>query len=183
MNESILTNLKNITSQDRAIQNQAFTDLLTASERPVDWAYEVWDELVAELEHKDNHVRAIAAQVLCNLAQSDPHDRMQRDFEALLAVTKDQRFVTARHCLQALWKTGLPGPKQRDRLLDGLERRFNECIHEKNCTLIRSDILVDLKNLYDAAPDESIREKAQAWIETEDDPKYRNKYAAVWKAR
>ena len=52
----------------------------------------------------DNHNRAIAAQVLCNLAKSDPQYRMLKDFGALLAVIKDERFVTARHCMQAVKK-------------------------------------------------------------------------------
>jgi hypothetical protein len=43
--------------------------------------------------------RAIAAQVLCNLAKSDPKNRMAKDFQALLNVTKDERFVTARRVL------------------------------------------------------------------------------------
>ena len=37
--------------------------------------------------------RSIAAQVLCNLALSDPDGRMLTDFPAQLAVTKDERFV------------------------------------------------------------------------------------------
>jgi len=183
MDEHMRTSLDNITSQDRTLQNQAFQDLMAASEPPAEWAYDAWDELVAGLSHKDNHVRAIAAQVLCNLAQSDPEDRMGRDFETLLNVTRDERFVTARHCLQSLWKLGLAGPDQQDRLLDGLERRYNECITEKNCTLIRYDIIQDLKNLYDASPDEIIRQKALAWIYLEVDPKYRKKYAGVWRTR
>ena len=69
-------------------------------------------------------MRAIAAQVLCNLAKSDPEQRMLRDFPALLAVTKDKRFVTARHTLQALWKVGLAGQVQRQMLVDGLAGRF-----------------------------------------------------------
>ena len=39
--------------------------------------------------------------------------RMLKDFDKLLAVTKDERFVTARHCLQSLWKVGAAGPEQR----------------------------------------------------------------------
>jgi hypothetical protein len=181
MNEHIRADLMDVTSQDRALQNLAFTELMSASQQPVDWAYEAWDLLVTYLSHKDNHVRAIAAQVLCNLAISDPEDRMGRDFETLLAVTRDERFVTARHTLQALWRLGLAGPKQQARLLDGLERRYDECISEKNCTLIRYDIIQGLRNLYDAAPDETIRARALAWLEREDDLKYRKKYARVWK--
>lgn len=165
------------------MQNQAYYAVLAATDTPVDWAYDVWDRLVQSLTDKDNHVRAIAAQVLCNLAKSDPENRMQRDFEALLAVTRDERFVTARHTLQAIWKVGAAGEPQRALLLNGLERRFHECVSEKNCTLIRFDISQALRNLYDAAGDERVLEKALALIATETDAKYRKKYAGVWKAK
>ena len=81
--------------------------------KPVDWAYDLWNEVVENLSHKDNHNRAIAAQVLCNLAKSDPEGRILKDFDTLLAVTRDARFVTARHCLQALWKVGAAGKNSR----------------------------------------------------------------------
>ena len=101
----------------------------------------------------------------------------------LLAVTKDERFVTARHCLQAIWKVGTAGKRQQQILLDGLESRFKECITEKNCTLIRYDIIQGLRNLYDETRDEIVREKALELIETEEDVKYRKKYAAVWRVK
>jgi hypothetical protein len=147
----------------------------------VHWAYEVWDELVEDLTHKDNHVRAISAQVLCNLATSDPKERMLKDFEKLLAVTKDERFVTARHCLQSLWKVGVAGKKQQQVYMQGLEHRFQECVTEKNCTLIRYDILQSFRNVYDVVQDKKIKEKALELIETEEDLKYRKKYATLWK--
>jgi hypothetical protein len=173
--------IENICSTDRERQNQAFVALLAATEQPVDWAYEAWDELVAELRHPDNHVRAIASQVLCNLAKSDPEKRILKDFEVLLDVTKDERFVTARHCLQALWKVGVAGKDQQDILLNGLALRFAECHAEKNCTLIRYDILQSLRNVYDVVQDETIRGKALALIETEQDGKYRKKYTHLWR--
>jgi hypothetical protein len=175
--------LDQIRSDDKDLQNKAYFSIIEATDTPVDWAYEVWDEMVADLSHKDNHRRAIAAQVLCNLAKSDPEKRMLRDFEALLAVTRDERFVTARHCLQALWKVGAAGTEQREIYVAGLVGRFNECITEKNCTLIRFDILQSLRNVYDLVNDEHIRETALALIETEDDLKYHKKYAGLWKIK
>jgi hypothetical protein len=183
MDQPTRTHIENLWTTDRALQNDAFASILTATEKPVDWAYEVWDQVVAHLTHHDNHDRAIAAQVLCNLAKSDPKNRMARDFETLLAVTKDERFVTARHCLQALWKIGTVGKAQQQMVIDGLSRRYAECISEKNCTLIRSDIIQGLKNLYDAVKDDTIRETALALIQTEDDLKYRKKYEGVWKVK
>jgi hypothetical protein len=185
MDKITRTNVDNLWSEDRDLQNKAFFYILEATDKPVDWAYDVWDEMVQNLSHKDNHNRAIAAQVLCNLAKSDPKNRMLKDFDALLAVTKDERFVTARHCLQSLWKVGTAGKKQQKLLVEGLERRFKECLTEKNCTLIRYDIIQGLRRLYDAAAvkDEKIREKALELIETEEDLKYRKKYASLWRSK
>jgi hypothetical protein len=181
MDKITRTKLNNLWSENRELQNKAFTFILKATEKPVDWAYEVWDELLANLTHKDNHNRAIAAQVLCNLAKSDPKEKMLKDFDSLLAVTKDERFVTARHCMQALWKVGVAGKKQQKAYMAGLDGRFKECITEKNCTLIRYDILQSMRNVYDTMKDESIKERAWELIETEEDIKYRKKYASLWK--
>jgi hypothetical protein len=65
--------------------------------------------------------------------------------------------------------------------MDGLERRFRECITEENGTLIRYDILQSMRNVYDAVKKEKIKEKALELIETEEDLKYRRKYASLWK--
>ena len=159
MDTQTRASLANITSQDRDLQNQAFTHLLAAAETPVDWAYTAWDGLLAGLTHPDHHVRAISAQLLCSLARSDPEGRMLSDFPALLAVTRDERFVTARHCLQALWKIGLAGAAQQEMVVAGLADRFAGCAAEKNCTLIRYDIIVDLKNLFDQTGDEAINKR------------------------
>jgi len=181
MDKLTRTHLDNIHSKDKELQNKAFFYILNTTEKPVDWAYDVWDEMMTGLRNGDNHVRAIAAQVLCNLAKSDPKKRIIKDFDNLLEVTKDERFVTARHCMQALWKVGAAGKEQQKIYMEGLERRFKECITEKNCTLIRYDILQSMRNVYDVAKDEKIKAKALELIETEEDLKYRKKYTSLWR--
>ena len=183
MTQEIRAALTDVRSPDSGTQNKAYTDLMALTSREVDWAYEAWDELLEGLRHKDNHVRAISAQVLCHLAKSDPEKRMLRDLDALITVTKDERFVTARHCLQSLWKIGEAGPEQRNKLLDGLAARFRDCVSEKNGTLIRFDIAQGLRRLYDQVKDEQVRRTALELIEAEPDLKYRKKYAAVWKIK
>lgn len=182
MDKLTQTHLGNIRSKDKELQNKAYFYILNITEKPVDWAYDVWDEMVAGLAHTDNHVRAITAQILCNLAKSDPKERILKDFNALLDVTKDERFVTARHCMQALWKVGVAGKKHQEIYMEGLERRFKECITEKNGTLIRYDIVQSLQNVYNTVKDENIKKKALELIETEEDLKYRKKYASLWRA-
>lgn len=181
LNKTIRAHLDNVRSKDGGLQNEAYHFLMDATEKPVDWAYEAWDELIEGLTHKDNHVRAISSQLLANLAKSDPKGRIFKDFEKLLNVTKDARFVTARHCLQSIWKVGLAGKNAQIMVVKGLEKRYKECVSEKNCSLIRYDIIVDLKNLYEATTSSEIKEKALELIELETDLKYRKKYASVWK--
>jgi hypothetical protein len=181
MDKKTRTHLDNIRSEDGQLQNKAYATLMNATKKPVDWAYDAWDELIEGLKHNDNHVRAISSQLLANLAKSDPKGKMFKDFDKLLAVTKDEKFVTARHCLQSIWKVGLAGKNAQQLVVKGLEKRFHECATDKNCTLIRYDIVQDLRNLYDATTSSEIKEKALELIELEQDEKYRKKYATVWK--
>jgi hypothetical protein len=185
MDEATRAWLEGIASRDAEAQGAAYRALLEATERPVDWAYEAWGPLLAALGHKDNRTRSIASQVLCNLAaRSDPEGRILRDFDALVEVTRDEKFVTARHCLLALWKVGGAGPRQRAMVVERLARRFADCAAEKNATLIRHDIVQGLRRLHDLEPggDAALRDRVLTLIETEPDPKYRKKYAAAWRA-
>jgi hypothetical protein len=66
-------------------------------------------------------------------------------------------------------------------VVDALAAWFRDCKTEKNWTLIRYDIIQGLRSLYNEVKDETIRQKALDLIETEEDAKYRRKYASVWK--
>jgi hypothetical protein len=173
--------LEEVRSTDRDVQGRAYEAIIEATDGPVDWAYEIWDDVVSDLRHKNNRVRSIASQILCNLAKSDPEQRILTDFPQLLEVTRDERFVTARHCLQSLWKVGVAGPAQRDMYRDGMVQRYTECASEKNWSLVRFDIVQSMRNVYDHTGDEVIRTTAQELIDDETDDKYRRKYAKVWK--
>lgn len=181
MDEIIRTHLDNIRSDDGQVQFKAYDYLMKETEQPVDWAYEAWDEIVEGLTHKDNHIRAITSQLLANLGKSDPKGRIFKDFDTLLNVTRDDKFVTARHCMQNIWKVGLGGKKTQQLVTQGLGKRFIECVTEKNYSLIRYDIMVALRNLHDATASSEIKEKALDLIELEQDSKYKKKYASAWK--
>nr|WP_318540227.1 hypothetical protein [Terribacillus saccharophilus] len=167
-------------SKDKQESYEAYLYILQATEKQVDWAYEVWDDLLDGLTDQDNHQRSRAAQYLANLAQSDPENRMLTDLPRLWEVTKDEKFVTARHSLQSFWKVGLGGAEQRDKVMDYMDNRF-KTTDEKNHTLIRFDILQNMKNLYDQLNDEDIKQTAMYLIEAVEDEKYKKKYKSVWR--
>lgn len=181
MDAKIRQQLDRLQSKDANQRNASFEYLDQLASGPVDWAYEAWDELLALTRSKDNHERTIAVQLLSSLAKSDPKERILKDLDVLMVVTKDEKFVTARHSLQSLWKIGAAGKKQQKAIVAGLSRRFRECIEEKNCTLIRYDILEVFRKIYDLAPDRALKDMALTLIDLEEDPKYRKKYTTLWR--
>lgn len=180
MNQSIQKLFFELESEDKDVQYEALKNLLAVTDKEVDWAYEVWDQLLEWLTDRDNHRRSRSAQFLSNLALSDPEKRILNDFSKLWEVTYDPKFITARHTLQNIWKVGLSGPEQKKMVITHLVDRFRKCSDEKNYTLIRYDIIVGLKKMYDELKDEEIKQTALQLIESEEDIKYRKKYAAIW---
>lgn len=181
MNTEIAEKLEIIKSNDKKPRANAYMDLMKVTNEKVEWTYEVWDDLLDLLKEGDNHQCSIAAQLLANLTKSDTENRMQKDLDKLIQGTKDEKFVTARHTLQNLWRVGLGTSEIRKQLVNELENRYKECAEEKNGTLIRYDICVVLRKLYDNSNEDYILKKAIELIELEEDPKYRKKYQKVWK--
>lgn len=182
--ESALTlrqTMDDLRSSHKERQNSAFQFLLKSTDERVDWAYDVWDDLLRLLSAGDNRQRSIAAQILSNLAKSDSETRILNDVPALIAATKDERFVTARHSLLSLWRVAVAGRRQREAVVNGLVQRFRECTEEKNRTLIRYDILAVLRRVYDDAGDPALPLLATSLIDIEEDPAYRKKYATLWR--
>ena len=172
---------ENLEAKDKNLQFEAFNAINAAIKEEVDWAYEVWDQLKEWLTDKDNHRRSRGAQFLVGLAKSDPEKRILNDFPAVWEVTKDPKFVTARHSLQSIWQVGLAGKEQKEMVLNHIEDRFRNGAHEKNYTLIRFDMIQGLKKLYDELKEEEIKQLALDLIGAEEDIKYRKKYMTVWK--
>lgn len=181
MDKKIQSCFEDLSSTDKEKQISAYQTILKVTEEPVEWAYEVWDDLKNDLQHKNNHRRSRAAQFLASLAISDPDNRMLDDFSEVWNVTYDEKFVTARHSLQSIWKVALAGDEQKELVLQHLTKRFKECVEEKNFTLTRFDIIENFKKIYDVQQDEQLREISLELIDSVEEPKYKKKYLAVWK--
>jgi hypothetical protein len=50
MDKTVQSNLANLWSTDRQLQKDAFTIMLQLTAKPVDWAQDVWDELLTGLK-------------------------------------------------------------------------------------------------------------------------------------
>lgn len=172
--------LDELYSNNANTRYESFAAIKKLAREPVDWAYELWDDMLVKLKEKDNHWRAIAAQLLCSFAKSDPQRRMLKDIDAVIAVTKGEKFVTARHSLMSLWKVGVVDKELQHIITGKLAGRFIDCVTEKNCTLVRFDIIEVLRKMYYNVQDDGIKKNALELIETEEDLKYKKKYLGLW---
>ena len=138
--ETIKQLIAQLYSKDKNIQGASYQTLMGLTEQVIEIDDEIWNSLLDILKNGNNTGRSIAAQVLCNLAKSDTKNRISKDLPKLFEAAKDEKFVTARHSLLALSKVGIVNDNLQKKVLDGLSKRFEESVEEKNCTIIRYDI-------------------------------------------
>ena len=92
MEQQIQSLFDDLEGEDKDKQYSAFMSIMEKVESEVNWAYEVWDMLLAWLKDKDNHRRARAAQFLAGLAISDPEQRILRDFPLALGSDEGRKI-------------------------------------------------------------------------------------------
>jgi hypothetical protein len=167
-------------SSDRDRAYEALRTLFRMTEQPVDWAYDVWPDLLDDLSAREGSTRAFAAQMLARLAISDPDGRMLNDFPRLASVMNDEKTVTARHTLQSLWRIGRAGAAQRELVVSAMVARFEGCADEKGARLVRRDVVAALGRLWRATAEASVRERADALVDAEPSEEERKKQRAAW---
>ena len=106
---------------------------------------------------------------------------MLRDFAAVAAVTRAAKTMTARHAPQSLWRIGLADPDRAALVVNALERRFRECVAEKNPSLVRSDAVTFMRRLVNSLGDKGIEARALALIDSEIDLEAQRKQRTGWK--
>lgn len=178
---SVEAALERLASGDRERHGEDYALTLEATARPVAWADAAWARLLPLLSHADNRVRSIAGQTLCRLAPGADKVAVSHDLHRLVAATKDERFVTARHILASLWQVGLADRAVRRDLLDALMQRAGATAAEKNGALVRCDISICLRRLFDETGDEAVRNAALSLIEREPDDKNAQKMRRQWR--
>lgn len=62
----------NLESDEWDLQYEAYQRILEMTKQEVDWAYEVWDDIVQNLSNRDAHIRSRCAQLLAHLANQRP---------------------------------------------------------------------------------------------------------------
>jgi len=175
--------VKNLASADDQLRLHALRTLLAITEQPVDWVYEVWDEMTARLGNENSYQRSIGIMLLCSLTRSDHQDRLGGVLDNLLAHTRDEKFITSRQCIQHVWKIAAACPQHRQRVIGHLEQRFRECGAENHYNLLRLDVIQALKSAADQLNDPALLERARSLADEESEPAYRKQYQAALRGK
>jgi|SRR5688572_2857257 len=178
---SVREAIDRLASGNRSSHGKDYQVLMKSVEQSKGWADRAWQEIRPLLEHSDNRVRSIAGQALCGLAANASRKLVTLDAASVIAVTRDERFVTARHVLLATWKLGLVDAKNRIRLLASLSARFEDSFKEKSGKLVRTDIVAVLRRLFDATGDAAVQAAAEMLITTDRAPGRRQKLEHAWR--
>jgi hypothetical protein len=87
LDHRIQKHLTDLRSKDDKIRFLALQTLLKATDKTVDWVYDVWDNLIKLLSDEKSYQRSIAAMLLCNLAKSDSAGKLGKSITQLLRLT------------------------------------------------------------------------------------------------
>ena len=169
-----------IEGPDDAVRGDAYLQVMDRADDPAE-VYALWPRFEALLVHAGNHLRSIGGQLYAHFACQDPEGRVWDLWDRWKAVAEDKMFVTARHTLQASPRFARAGEEHRRRLIEYYQQRFRSCAAEKNTTLIRYDLQVCLRAVYDQNSDPDLAALARTLIAEEPDLKYQAKYRTAWR--
>jgi hypothetical protein len=150
----------------------AFKELNSITEKKVNWIYERWFELIEKTESENSYQRTIGLTLLANLCKSDDENRFLKIIDKYIEHFDDEKFITARLCIQVVWKIAVAKEKLSKKIISALENAYWENIHLKDhANLIRQDIIGNLDQIYSKTKDKTVIKIARKLAKEETDKK------------
>jgi hypothetical protein len=148
---------RDLESKDDKIRYPAFKKLQEVTEKKVTWIYDKWFTLTEKLESDNSHQRTIGLTLLANLSKSDEELWIAKIIDKYLEHFDDEKFITARLCIQAVWKIALVNDRLRRKIINSLEQSYWRNIHLKtHGNLIRQDIVASLDQIFQNTKDKEV---------------------------
>lgn len=163
---------ENLASNDDKLRYAAFKEILELTEKKVKWIYDKFYLLTEKLSSENSYQRSIGFMVLANLCKSDDENRIQPLLPVLLKQLNDEKFITSRQSIQAVWKFALNNEAMKSFVLKSLGNEFYDNRHlSTHGNLIKQDIIGSIKLIADNANDVKILSLISDLITEENDPK------------
>jgi hypothetical protein len=165
-----------VTNADIMVYYHCFYVVSQASQERPELFYKYWPAIAPLLDHENSYHRDFALNILANLTQVDKDHLFPDLYESYFAHLHDQKFMTARCCVQNAAKVMRNLPELRDKLVALLLDLENRCRYPaKQKALLKHDVLVILDEVYEG---QAHKENLIRFIRTEVkslSPKTRNK--------
>lgn len=162
-------------SKENKTRHHAFSKLIEISDSKVEWVYDKWHDLLSKLESSNSFHRSIGLMLLANLCKSDEDNWFSDIIEKYISFFNDEKFITARQCIQNVWKIAIENEAYSQLIVEKLaETYFDNRHNSKHPKLIKQDVISSLREISNQTKDKGIKEKASTLIESENDQKLIN---------
>ncbi len=162
----------NLSDKNDKIRFPSFKKLCEITEKKVKWIYDKWFLLVEKTNSNNSFQRSIGLTLLANLAKSDYENRLEKIIDEYLNHFEDEKFITARQCIQNAWKIAIANKRLTGKIISHLEQSYSENIHHKtHANLIKQDIIDSLIKINKLTGDKKAATAVQSLIEDESDIK------------
>ncbi len=165
-----------LSSPEDGTRYPAFQEMQRITEKRVDWFSQYKDQFMAKLASENSFQRNIGIILLCNLAKNDTNREYDTILDVLMPKIDDEKFITQRQYLQNIWKVAIVNPDYAERIVQQLEKEFRVCTHKDHYNLLRTDIIVSLRNIMQVHQKERIKALIDELIGAESDEKNKKKY-------
>lgn len=159
-------------SKDNNARYEAFKKLFELTEQKVDWIYDYWQTLVDMLSSRNSFHRSIGLLLIANLTRSDSEDKFSDIADRYLTFLEDEKFITARLCLQNVWRIAVNKEAYRVIISDALKSAYSRNIHlKRNQNLIKQDVIFSLAKIAGFYKDEILSNEIEIIVKNETDKK------------
>lgn len=153
-----------IKDKDDTLRYAVFTILRLVSAR-CDLVYHYWDTFAEMMEDSNSYYRNIGLILISENIRWDSADKFGKICTDYLKHSEDEKFITARQCLQGLVKIVDHTQKYRQEILDTLLGIDLESKKDTQKGLLLLDIVNVLAEMYEEEPDKRIEDYLTAKYE------------------
>lgn len=167
-------------SKNDKIRFPAFKKIHEMTNKKVKWIYDKWFVLIEKTNSENSFQRSIGLTLLANLAKSDTENRFEKIIDDYLKHFDDEKFITARLCIQNVWKIAVANKKLLKKIIGNLESSYSENSHlNTHANLIKQDIIGSLAKISVLGKNKNAAELIESFIENENDIKFQKALRGV----
>jgi len=138
-----------LANQEIMVYYHCYYIISKASQERPELFYKYWNDFSLLLQHKNSYHRDIGLTIIANLTKVDSENRFQKIFKDYISHVNDEKFMTARCCVQNSKKIICNKIEIEKQIVDIFINIDNKCgFPDKQKELLKNDILEVFDDIY-----------------------------------